>query len=56
MSQRINTVIFAGVQASLATSYYLKQAGREDVVLERGSAHKPRLIVERRLRGHKVLR
>ena len=38
MSQRINTVIVGGGQAGLAISYYLKQEGREHVVLERASA------------------
>jgi putative flavoprotein involved in K+ transport len=38
MSQRINTVIVGGGQAGLAISYYLKQEGREHVVLERATA------------------
>jgi len=38
MSQRINTVIVGGGQAGLAISYYLKQEGREHVVLERAAA------------------
>ena len=38
MSQRINTVIVGGGQAGLAISYYLKQEGREHVVLERAPA------------------
>jgi putative flavoprotein involved in K+ transport len=33
MTQRINTVIVGGGQAGLAISYYLKQEGREHVVL-----------------------
>jgi len=35
---RIDTVIVGGGQAGLALSYYLKQQGREHVVLERASA------------------
>jgi putative flavoprotein involved in K+ transport len=35
MSQRINTVVVGGGQAGLAISYYLKQEGREHIVLER---------------------
>jgi putative flavoprotein involved in K+ transport len=38
MSQTINIVIVGGGQAGLAISYYLKQEGREHVVLERASA------------------
>jgi putative flavoprotein involved in K+ transport len=38
MLQRINTVIVGGGQAGLAISYYLKQEGREHVVLERSAA------------------
>ena len=38
MSQRIDTVIVGGGQAGLAISYYLKQEGREHVVLERATA------------------
>ena len=38
MSQRINTVIVGGGQAGLAISYYLKQEGREHVILERTAA------------------
>ena len=38
MSQRMNTVIVGGGQAGLAISYYLKQEGREHVVLERAPA------------------
>jgi putative flavoprotein involved in K+ transport len=38
MSQKINTVIVGGGQAGLAISYYLKQEGREHVVLERAAA------------------
>lgn len=38
MSRRINTVIVGGGQAGLAISYYLKQEGREHVVLERAAA------------------
>src|SRR5215469_14679284 len=38
MSRRINTVIVGGGQAGLAISYYLKQEGREHVVLERTGA------------------
>src|SRR5215469_1294109 len=38
MSRRINTVIVGGGQAGLAISYYLKQEGRELVVLERATA------------------
>ena len=38
MSQRINTVIVGGGQAGLAISYFLKQEGREHVVLERATA------------------
>jgi putative flavoprotein involved in K+ transport len=38
MSQTINTVIVGGGQAGLAMSYYLKQEGREHVVLEKASA------------------
>jgi putative flavoprotein involved in K+ transport len=35
---RINTVIVGGGQAGLAISYYLRQQGREHVVLERAPA------------------
>jgi putative flavoprotein involved in K+ transport len=38
MSQTINTVIVGGGQAGLAMSYYLKQEGREHVVLEKAFA------------------
>ena len=38
MSRRINAVIVGGGQAGLAISYYLKQEGREHLVLERASA------------------
>ena len=38
MSQTINTVIVGGGQAGLAMSYYLKQEGREHLVLEKASA------------------
>jgi len=37
-TQRIDTVIVGGGQAGLAASYFLKQEGREHVVLERASA------------------
>jgi putative flavoprotein involved in K+ transport len=37
-ASRIDTVIVGGGQAGLAVSYYLKQAGRDHVVLERASA------------------
>jgi putative flavoprotein involved in K+ transport len=36
--ERINTVIVGGGQAGLALSYYLRQQGREHVVLERAPA------------------
>ena len=38
MSQIVNTVVVGGGQAGLAISYYLKQEGREHLVLERASA------------------
>ena len=34
-TRKINTVIVGGGQAGLAMSYYLKQKGREHVVLDR---------------------
>ena len=37
-TERINTVIVGGGQAGLAISYYLRQQGREHVVLERAPA------------------
>jgi putative flavoprotein involved in K+ transport len=37
-ASRIDTVIVGGGQAGLAISYYLKQAGRDHIVLERASA------------------
>ena len=37
-TRKIDTVIVGGGQAGLAISYYLKQEGREHVVLERASA------------------
>jgi len=37
-TRRIDTVIVGGGQAGLAASYFLKQEGREHVVLERASA------------------
>ena len=37
-TERINTVIVGGGQAGLAISYYLRQQGREHVVLEREPA------------------
>jgi putative flavoprotein involved in K+ transport len=37
-TERINTVIVGGGQAGLAISYYLRQEGREHVVLERAPA------------------
>src|SRR5215467_3117967 len=37
-TERTNTVIIGGGQAGLAISYYLRQKGREHVVLERASA------------------
>lgn len=39
--ERIETVVIGGGQAGLATSYYLKQAGREHVVLEQASQAAP---------------
>jgi putative flavoprotein involved in K+ transport len=38
MSHKINTVVVGGGQAGLAISYYLKQEGRDHVVLERAAA------------------
>src|SRR5215472_15582441 len=38
MSYQIDTVIVGGGQAGLAISYYLKQQGRDHVVLERAPA------------------
>ena len=38
MSHKTDTVIVGGGQAGLAISYYLKQEGRELVVLERAAA------------------
>src|SRR5215469_10599693 len=38
MSFQIDTVIVGGGQAGLAISYYLKQQGRDHVVLERAAA------------------
>ena len=38
MSRKIDTVIVGGGQAGLAISYYLKQEGRDHVVLERAAA------------------
>lgn len=38
MSEFIETIIVGGGQAGLAISYYLKQEGREHLVLERASA------------------
>jgi len=37
-ASRIDTVVVGGGQAGLAVSYYLKQGGRDHVVLERASA------------------
>src|SRR5512133_3977456 len=37
MSEKIETIIIGGGQAGLATSYYLKQQGREHIVLEQAS-------------------
>jgi putative flavoprotein involved in K+ transport len=37
MPQRIETVIVGGGQAGLSTSYYLKQLGREHIVLEQAA-------------------
>jgi putative flavoprotein involved in K+ transport len=37
-TRQIDTVIVGGGQAGLAMSYYLKQKGREHVVLERAPA------------------
>src|SRR5499425_1251648 len=37
-TRQVETVIVGGGQAGLALSYYLKQAGREHVVLERAPA------------------
>jgi putative flavoprotein involved in K+ transport len=37
-TQRIDTVIVGGGQAGLAMSYYLRQQGRQHVVLERAPA------------------
>jgi putative flavoprotein involved in K+ transport len=37
MSERLDTIIVGGGQAGLATSYYLKQRGREHVVLEQAA-------------------
>ena len=34
-TKRVETVIVGGGQAGLATSYWLKQHGREHIVLER---------------------
>ena len=39
--ERIDTVIIGAGQAGLATSYWLKQAGQEHLVLERGSRVAP---------------
>ena len=36
--QKIDTLIVGGGQAGLATSYWLKQHGREHLVLEQGRA------------------
>ena len=38
MSEFIETIIVGGGQAGLAISYYLKQEGREHLVLERAPA------------------
>ena len=38
MAQQVETVIIGGGQAGLATSYYLRQQGREHIVLERSGA------------------
>ncbi len=35
MSELIETVVIGGGQAGLAMSYYLRQAGREHIVIER---------------------
>lgn len=37
MSSHINTIVIGGGQAGLSTSWYLKKAGREHVVLDRGN-------------------
>ena len=37
MNEKIDTIIIGGGQAGLATSYYLKQQGREHVVLEQAA-------------------
>lgn len=34
MTERVNTIIIGGGQAGLSTSYYLKQQGRENIILE----------------------
>ena len=41
MSEKIETIIIGGGQAGLATSYYLSQAGREHLVLEKGTQPAP---------------
>lgn len=37
MIQEIETIIIGGGQAGLATSYYLSQRGREQIVLEKAA-------------------
>lgn len=37
MNERIDTIIIGGGQAGLSTSYYLKQMGRENLVLEKAA-------------------
>src|SRR6516164_11274796 len=51
-TRQVETVIVGGGQAGLALSYYLKQEGREHVVLERRQPSQMRGAISAGIRSH----